>query len=195
VTPSDAELVRQALAGSQAAYQDLVTRYATPAVNLAARIVGDRAAAEDLAQEAFARTFERLSTYDQERRFASWFFQILHNVTIDYLRRKRPNVVSLDDVEQSAYPAVDTTSTGASPEVQAEQSALAHAVEAALGLIRPHYREVVVLRYREDLSVEEIAEIMSLPPGTVKTYLHRARKELGSILLAQGWITTASSTG
>lgn len=194
MTPSDAELVQQALAGSQAAYHDLVTRYATPAVNLAARMVRDRAVAEDLAQEAFARAFERLSSYDQQRRFASWFFQILHNVTIDYLRRKRPPSVSLDDSEEIGHPAVDTSSAAGSPSVQAEQAALARAVEAALSLIRPEYREVVVQRYREDLSVQEIAEIMGVPVGTVKTYLYRARKELGAILLAQGWIASPSGT-
>jgi RNA polymerase sigma-70 factor, ECF subfamily len=195
VPTSDAELVRQALAGSQAAYQDLVTRYATPAVNLATRMVRDRAVAEDLAQEAFLRAFERLSTYDQQRRFVSWFFQILHNVTIDYLRRKRPTMVSLDDLEEIGHPAVDTPSAQGSPAAQAEQAALAHAVEAALTSIRPEYREVVVLRYREDLSIQEIAEIMGVPVGTVKTYLYRARKELTSILSAQGWISTSSSAG
>jgi len=101
VSPTDAELVQQALAGSQAAYRDLVSRYATPAVNFATRMVRDRALAEDLAQEAFARAFERLATYDQQRRFVSWFFQILHNVTIDYLRRKHPPTISLDDLEET----------------------------------------------------------------------------------------------
>jgi len=72
---TDAELVQQALSGSQEAYHALVSRYATPAVNLAARIIQDRTLAEDLAQEAFARAFERLSSYDQQRRFSSWFFQ------------------------------------------------------------------------------------------------------------------------
>jgi len=179
VTPSDGELVQQALAGSQSACHDLVRRYATSAVNLATRMVRDRAVAEELAQ----------------RRFASWFFQILHNLTIDYLRRKRLAMVSLDDLEEIGHPADDTTAMGGSPGVQAEHAALAHAVEAALGRIRHEYREAVVLRYREDLSIQEIADIMSLPAGTVKTYLYRARKELGSILLAQGWITTPSSAG
>jgi RNA polymerase sigma factor (sigma-70 family) len=193
VTLSDVELVQQALAGSQSAYRDLVSRHATPAVNLATRMVRDRAVAEDLAQEAFARAFERLSTYDQQRRFISWFFQILHNLAIDYLRRKQPATVSLDELEEVGHPPADATSSGGSADVQAEQAALARAVEAALALIRPEYREVVVLRYREDLSVHEIADMMSLPAGTVKTYLYRARKELGSILSAQGWITTPSS--
>lgn len=74
LTPSDAELVQQALAGSQPAYRDLVSHYATSAVNLASRIIRDRAVAEDLAQEAFARAFERLATYDQKRRFRQFGF-------------------------------------------------------------------------------------------------------------------------
>ena len=64
------------------------------------------------------------------------------------------------------------------------------AVDAALSLIRPEYREAVVLRYREDLSVQEIADTMSVPVGTVKIYLYRARKELAAILSEQGWSNT-----
>jgi RNA polymerase sigma-70 factor, ECF subfamily len=195
VTTSDAELVRQALAGSQAACQDLVGRYATPAVNLATRMVRDRAVAEELAQEAFARAFQRLSTYDQQLRFASWFFQILHNVAIDYLRRKRPATVSLDEWEESGYPGIEPTSPETPPDVLAEQAAVARAVDAALYLIRPEYREAVVLRYQEDLSVQEVAEIMGVPAGTVKTYLFRARKELASILSARGWVAARPGAG
>jgi RNA polymerase sigma-70 factor (ECF subfamily) len=186
VIPSDAELVQQALGGSQAAYRDLVGRYATPAVNLATRMVQDRALAEDLAQEAFLRAFENLSSYDPRRRFASWFFQILHNVTIDYLRRKRPTVVSLDGLEEGGSPVIAGAPRDP-PEALLEQAALTRALEAALARIRPEYREAVVLHYREDLSVQEIAETMGVPAGTVKTYLHRARKELAAILSAQGW--------
>jgi RNA polymerase sigma-70 factor (ECF subfamily) len=186
VTPSDAELVEQALSGSQAAYHTLVSRYATPAVNLAARMVQDRALAEDLAQEAFARAFERLATYDRQRRFISWFFQILHNVTIDYLRRNRPVTVSLDSVERTGDPGLAATVQDL-PDALAEQAALVGALDVALARIRPEYREAVLLRYREDLSVQEIAEAMNLPVGTVKTYLYRARRELASILATQGW--------
>ena len=184
---TDAELVQQALGGSQAAYHALVARYATPAVNLATRMVQDRALAEDLAQEAFVRAFERLSTYDQNRRFASWFFQILHNVTIDHLRHKRPAIVSLDGLEEAGHPPVPATAPGGAPDALAEQAALVRAVDAALSRIRPEYREAVVLRYREDLSVQEIADTMSVPVGTVKIYLYRARKELAAILSEQGW--------
>jgi len=194
VSYTDAELVQQALAGSQPAYCDLVSRYATPAVNLATRMVRDRALAEDLAQEAFARAFERLATYDQQRRFVSWFFQILHNVTIDYLRRKHLPTVSLDDLQEAGALPPAAVSSADSPEAQAEQSALAQALDVALARIRPEYREAVVLCYREELSIEEVAEIMSLPSGTVKTYLFRARKELAQILSAQGWSKISASS-
>jgi RNA polymerase sigma-70 factor, ECF subfamily len=187
ITRSDAELIQQALAGSQAAYQDLVSRYATPAVNLATRMVQDRAVAEDLAQEAFTRAFERLSSYDQQRRFVSWFFQILHNVTIDYLRHKRLATVSLDVLVGSGHSGFDLPSPEASPHARVEQAEIADAMDVALAKIRPEYREAVVLRYREDLSIDEIAIVMNVPAGTVKTYLYRARKDLALILAAQGW--------
>jgi RNA polymerase sigma-70 factor (ECF subfamily) len=195
VTTSDAELVQQALAGSQAACHDLVGRYATPAVNLATRLVRNHAVAEELAQEAFERAFQKLSTYDQQLRFASWFFQILHNVTIDYLRRKRPPTVSLEEWEELGYAGMEPASAETAPDVLAEQAAVARAVDAALYLIRPEYREAVVLRYHEDLSVQEIAEIMAVPAGRVKTYLFRARKELASILSARGWVPARTGAG
>jgi len=187
VTPSDAQLVQQALGGSQDAYHALVSRYATPAVNLATRMVQDRALAEDLAQEAFKRAFERLSTFDQQRRFSSWFFQILHHVTVDHLRRRQPVTLSADALEESGYGAISGYAAGRLPDEQAEQAAMSRALESALARVRPEYREMVVLRYREELSVQEIAEAMGMPIGTVKTYLHRARKELADILSEKGW--------
>ena len=184
--PTDVELVEQALAGSQSAYAALARRYATPAVNLAVRIVRDRALAEDLAQEAFVRAFERLTSFDRQHKFSSWFFQILHNVAVDYLRRKRLPVSSLDELETVGHPGLPSSSRDG-PDVAAEQAALAHAVDGALDRLRPEYREAVILRYREEASVQEIAQIMGIPEGTVKTHLFRARKELAAILVAAGW--------
>ena len=187
VPPSDAELARDALGGSEAAYRELVTRYATPAVNFVFRFVRDRSLAEDLAQEGFLRVYQRLSTYDPERKFSSWFFQVLRNITIDHLRVNRLPTASLDELAEEGNERAAVDRQGASPEEVAGQSELASAVSAALSRIRPEYREVVVLRYQEGLSHPEIAEILGMPSGTVKTYLHRARKELAGILSAQGW--------
>src|SRR6185295_20236899 len=88
-TATDAELAKDALAGAEAAYRELVTRYATPAVNFIYRFVRDHALAEDLAQEGFLRVYQRLDSYDPDRKFSSWFFQVLRNLTIDHLRVNR----------------------------------------------------------------------------------------------------------
>ena len=184
---NDADLARDALAGSEAAYRELVTRYATPAVNFVYRIVRDRALAEDLAQEGFLRVYQRLNTYDPARKFSSWFFQVLRNITIDYLRVNRLPTASLDELAEEGHQGAAVDRESASPEQVTEQRELAHAMSAALSRIRPEYRQVVVLRYQEGLTHPEIAEILGLPSGTVKTYLHRARKELAGILADQGF--------
>ncbi|MBI3047100.1 MAG: sigma-70 family RNA polymerase sigma factor [Acidobacteria bacterium] len=185
MTPSDAELVRQALAGSQAAYRTLVARYAAAAVNMAARLVHDRAVAEELAQDAFVRAFARLATYDPDRRFSAWFFRVLHNVVVDYMRRRRVETVSLDALQAEGYPG--PAEAASSPEDELERRALGSALGAALSRLRAEYREVIVLRYQQGLTVEEIAGVLKLPEGTVKTFLHRARKELAAMLEAAGW--------
>ena len=187
VQRSDAELARDARSGSEAAYRELVARYATPAVNFTYRLVHDRALAEDLAQEGFLRVYQRLNTYDPERKFSSWFFQVLRNVTIDYLRVHRLPTSSLDAMQEEGRHMEAVDRENASPEELAGQGELASAIGAALSRIRPEYREVVVLRYQEGLTQPEIAEILGLPTGTVKTYLHRARKELAEILSGYGW--------
>jgi RNA polymerase sigma-70 factor (ECF subfamily) len=189
VAQSDAELAKDALGGSEAAYRELVTRYASAAVNFIYRFTRDRALAEDLAQEGFLRVYQRLNTYDPERKFSSWFFQVLRNITIDHLRVNRLPTSSLDELEEEGHRAAAIDRKSASPEEAAGQSELAVAMSAALAKIRPEYREVVVLRYQEGLTQPEIAEILGMPSGTVKTYLHRARKELAEILSASGWNT------
>ena len=184
---SDGELARQALAGSQEAYRTLVAWYASAAVNMAARFVHDRALAEDLAQDAFVKAFARLKTYDTGRRFSAWFFQILHNVVIDTLRRKRIPTASLDELQEEGFPGLPADDPASSPYKDAERKALAAALAGALQRIRGEYREAIVLRYQQGLTVEEIAGILGVPEGTVKTYLHRGRKEMAAILTEAGW--------
>lgn len=186
VSSSDAELAQHALAGSQDAYGLLVSRYAGPAIGLAVRIVRDRALAEDLVQEAFTRAFSRLETYNGVSRFSSWFFRILHNVAVDHLRKKRVASISMDELADAGHPGFEALDEAPADE-QLERAALQRALDRSLGQLRPEYREAVILRYHQELSVEEVAEVMDIPEGTVKTFLFRARKELAAALKAQGW--------
>lgn len=185
----DDQLVAEALSGSQSAYTGLVERYERPVFNLVARMVHDRTLAEDLAQDAFVKAFSRLETYRPEQgKFSNWVFKIAHNTAIDHLRRAGIDTVPLDAGEGDAdFHAILPDESAATPLESAVRQDLAEALDAAVGRLRPEYREVVVLRHREGLSYEEIAGVAGLPLGTVKTYLHRARKELAGHLAAAGW--------
>lgn len=165
-------------------------RFQRPVFTLIARMVGDAMTAEDLAQETFLKAFRRLSTYDRERKLSSWLFKIAHNTALDHLRRHSPDAVPLESSEEEetgGLAAVLADESERSPETAAQRGDLAAALAAAVARLRPEYREIVLLRYQEELPYQEIAEVTSLPLGTVKTHLHRARKELMAALEAAGW--------
>ncbi len=186
VAESDAELAGRILAGSDAAARDLVRRYERPVFNLIVRMVRDPALAEDLAQDTFVKVFTHLSSYDSRYKFASWILRIAHNATIDYLRQPRPAMASLDDEQESAGKPALSSSTP-SPLAAAERTELAAVLDAAIDRLRPEYRQVVVLRYQEEFSYDEISDVLNLPLGTVKSFLHRARIEMAQTMTAAGW--------
>ncbi len=185
---TDAELVSQVLAGSQDAARRLVAAHQQAVFNLVCRMVRDPGVAEELAQDAFVKAFSALRRYDPAYRFTSWILKIAQNTAIDYLRRQRPSTMSLDAAGDSpGIEALLSDDDAPSPLVQAERADLARALEEALGRLRPEYRRLVVLRYQEDVSYEEMAQLLDIPVGTVKSHLHRARRELAVLMRAAGW--------
>ena len=171
-----------ALSGSQSAFEQIVRRYQRPVISLIARLIGDRAAAEDLAQETFVKAHRSLAAFDAKRRLSSWLFRIAHNTAIDTLRRRRGRAVSLDEAAESeGEPAAPDA---ADP---VERKALGRALEAALGQLRPDFRAAVLLRYEEGLAFDEIGHILGIPETTARSHVHRARKELANHLSAAGW--------
>jgi RNA polymerase sigma-70 factor (ECF subfamily) len=188
---SDAELAISARDGSEAAFRELVERFERPVFSLVVRLVRDRSLAEDLTQDTFVKAYRNLAAYDAERKFSSWLFKIAHNATIDHLRRRDLDTVPLDapagDDERGGLDRVLTDPAARGPEVAAGRGELAAALEAAVGTLRPEYREVVLMRFAEDMAYQDIAEATGLPLGTVKTHLHRARKELMVALAERGF--------
>ena len=182
--PDDKTLAARAAEGSQRAFRKLLERYERPVFSLVYRMVRDRGLAEDLTQEAFIRAFNAIGGYNPSYKFSSWIFKIAHNVTIDHLRRKRIDTISLDgspdaltaDEQARTRPIVE--SPDERPDAYVENLELGSEIEAAIGRLRPHYRTVTLLRHVEGYSYNEISQIMDLPLGTVKTYIHRARLEL-----------------
>ncbi len=184
----DRKLAAQAAKGRDAAFRELLCRYERPVFSLIFRMVRDRALAEDLAQETFIRAFRAINSYNPRYKFSSWIFKIANNHTIDHLRKRRLDTVSIDGSphavtgEEEAQTRLVVESTGEAPDRYVEQRELGSQIEQAIGELRPEYRTVVLLRHIEGHSYEEIADIMDLPLGTVKTYLHRARAELKGLL-------------
>lgn len=187
---TDAEVALHALAGEQASARELVTRYQRPIYNLVHRMVQDSATAEDLTQDTFTKLFRGLHTFDPRQRFSAWALRIAHNTALDHLRRHRPALVPLDAPGPDDGPSLAERlpDRGAlAPDRVAERRRLAAALDAALDRLRPEYRRVIVLRYHEDLDYDEIAQVLDLPLGTVKTFLHRARHALAKEMAAAGW--------
>ena len=181
---SDQQVVELARAGKEVAYRELLHRYERPVFSLIYRMVRDRAASEDLAQETFIKVLNALDSYRPEYRFSSWIFKIANNAAIDHLRRRELNTLSLDgapdavtasEVQSTAPQATDH---GPSPLAELESRELGTAIEQAVAKLRPDYRACILLRHVEGRAYEEIAEALDLPLGTVKTYIHRARIEL-----------------
>lgn len=190
IKTTDNDLVQRALAGSQDAYTELLRRYERPVFTIVLRMVRDRALAEDLAQEAFVKAFGKLGTFEPGKKLSSWLFKIAHNTAIDHLRRRNLETVSLDEPagdEPDAAPRPVEDRDGETPFDAAERSDLSRALTRAVSALRPEYRDVILLRYQAGLEYGEIAEQTGFPLGTVKTYIHRARKQLSGLLAEEGW--------
>jgi RNA polymerase sigma-70 factor, ECF subfamily len=181
---SDQEVVLMARAGREAAYRELIRRYERPIFALLFRMVRDRELAEDLSQETFIKALNAIESYRPEFKFSSWIFKIANNAAIDHLRRRELDTLSLDGSPHAETPeamqatALQIGARQESPLDTVEAKELGGAIEIAIGRLRPEYRSCILLRHVEGRAYEEIAEMLDLPLGTVKTYIHRARNEL-----------------
>jgi RNA polymerase sigma-70 factor (ECF subfamily) len=181
---SDHELVTRAQQGSEKAYRELLGRFQRPVFSIIYRMIRDREQAEDLAQETFVRVFNNIDRYDPRYKFSSWIFKIATNLTIDHIRRKELDTVSIDGsrnavtAEQIEATSITIASPDENPEELLEAKQLGEEIESAISKLRPEYRAAILLRHVDGREYQEIAEILSLPLGTVKTYIHRGRNEL-----------------
>lgn len=180
----DRKLAALAARGREPAFRELLQRYERPVFSLVYRMVRDRALAEDLAQEAFVRAFNAISSYKPSYKFSNWILKIANNHTIDHLRKKKLDTVSIDgsphasNSEEASRTRLVIASEDENPHEYVEHRELGGQIEQAIGTLREEYRTAILLRHVEGYAYEEIAEIMEVPLGTVKTYIHRARGEL-----------------
>jgi RNA polymerase sigma-70 factor (ECF subfamily) len=176
--PTDAALVRQTLAGDSEGFNLLVKRYQRQVYNLCYRMVGNAEDACDLVQETFLRAYGALATFRQDASFLTWLYKIASNLSIDLLRSRRSKGASSleEEFEEGREPAASDRTVH--PEDAAMRGALAEIVQHEVMNLPERYRVVVVMRHLQGLSIDEIAEALRIPNGTVKTHLFRARDML-----------------
>lgn len=181
-------IIKQVLAGDNDAFGILVETYQDRVFNLAVRMSGNTDDAFDLAQEAFFRAWRGLSGFQFEASFSTWLFRLTSNVCLDWLRAKkrRPTVslTSVGDEEETVQ--LDLPDPGMGPEELLIAAENRSTLAAAMNALPVEYRQILTLRAIDDLSYTEIAEVLQLREGTVKSRLSRARVALRNKLLQNG---------
>jgi len=182
----DYRLVRAAIDnGDQKAYAQLMDRYRDSIYFMLLKMVNNRDDVDDLTIEAFGKAFNKLHQYTPNYAFSTWLFKIASNNCIDFIRKKKKNLLSLDkpfEGNDGGVMTMDVPSGTLDPEeiyIREQKKILMHGVVEKL---KPRYRTLVELRYFKEYSYEEIAQELDLPLGTVKAQLFRAREFLYNIL-------------
>ena len=182
----DMELVDRAKQGDQKAYAKLLSRYRDSIYFMLLKMVGNKVDAEDLTIEAFGKAFRNIELYSPNYAFSTWLFKIASNNGIDFLRRKKAKLVSIDqeneDKEEGGARQITICDDGPDPADALVKSQTVEAVRAVVEKLKPRYKTLVELRYFKELSYEEIAEQLDMPIGTVKAQLFRSRELLYNIL-------------
>lgn len=181
----DYQLVLLARDGDQKSYAELLGRYKDAIYFMLLKMVNNKSDAEDLTIEAFGKAFKNIEQYSPSFAFSTWLFKIASNNCIDFLRKKKGNLISLDtggsdNADQDApIPLQSDTPDPEEKMIKQQKAKLMHSI---VDKLKPRYRKLIELRYFKEYSYEEIAVELELPIGTVKAQLFRARELLFSIL-------------
>jgi RNA polymerase sigma-70 factor (ECF subfamily) len=178
---ADLELVNKAKTGDQAAFGKLMSRYKESVYYMILKMVHNRDDADDLTMVAFSKAFHNLANYSADFAFSTWLFRIATNNCIDFIRKKKLQTTSIDQSSQtedgeSAPIAVKDKSMTPEESIIKDQRAIK--IREVIQTLSPKYKQLIELRYFEELSYEEIAEQLDLPLGTVKAQLFRAKDML-----------------
>ncbi len=187
---TEQELVALAKQGDQNAFAQLVQNNQNKIYSLALRMTGNPEDGADLAQEAFLKAWRSLPTFQEESSFSTWLYRLTSNLCIDFLRKEKRRkaavtTISLDDDEEES-PPIEVPDHRFTPETEVERRELRAAMSRALKVMSEEHRQILILREVEGLSYTEIAELLNLEEGTVKSRIARARISLRNILQKDG---------
>lgn len=176
IIASDAELAERARSGDHRAFECLFNRYADSLRRMFVQR-GHTAEADDLLQETFIKVYFNLERYDAAYTFGQWIYTIARNTSIDSFRRRQPGDIPID--ERLSAPA----SSAPTPEESVINAQQRSDIESFLEHLSDNYRRMIEMRFFDEYSYEEIAEKLSLPLGTVKTQIHRARERMCRLII------------
>jgi len=181
---NEADAIAQMKAGNIAGLKILIETYQVQAVQAAVLITQDRAAAEDIVQDAFLRSYERIIQFDPSRKFRPWFLQMVINDALKAANKQKRHV-SLDIDEDWSYQKIidKLDATTDEPEDLVQRNELSEVIREAINHLSPRQRAVIVQRYYLGLSEREMSETLDCAPGTIKWYLNTARERLKALLM------------
>ena len=183
----EATLIRRCREGDSDAIRQLVETYQGAVFHIIWRFVGNPEDAKELSQEAFVKAIRALDRFDLTRPFRNWILRIAANLAVDHLRRRRMRTVSInvDEDDPSGMRAPTLVDQGRRPDEEYESTSLGERLGRLVARLPADYRTVVHLRHHDQLSYEEIAEVLGIPLGTVKARLHRAHNRLRELWLGE----------
>lgn len=173
---TDEQIARRVQEGDANAFGVLMTRYEQKLLRYATRLLGDRDRGEEVVQETFIQAYRNIKGFNTRMRFSPWIYRIAHNRSMDELRRSTRSPLSIDLDTLVSFPSQERASD------EAEQQELRRHLEQHLQMLTPHYREILVLFYLQELEYQEISDILRIPKSTVGVRLARARASLKKLL-------------
>lgn len=183
---SDADLISGAIKGAEENFEQLVERYQRPIISYVYRFLNDYDASLDVTQEVFIKVYNSLERYSTDYKFSTWLYRIAHNAAIDHIRRNSRKEQSIEAENSEGTYQLQLESKRPNPEEDRQRSEWRTEIESVVQCLPAAYRELIVLRHGKDLSYVEIAEITSLPLGTVKNRLFRAREMMRELFIERG---------
>lgn len=172
---TDHDLVAKALQGNQKAFKQLIERCHSTAYAVVRGVLGDSDDVEDVLQNVYIKVYRGLPGFRGDSKLSTWIYQIARNEAINAARKRRPEVKPMEDMELRS-------AGGDDPEAAYGKQELGERVEQAMAKLDDNYRMALELRYMGERSYDEIAELMGLPVGTVKTYIYRGKAQLKKIM-------------
>ena len=181
----DIALVKQALQGDQKAYTELMFLYWDSIEKSLSLKLQSKEDVEDLAIATFSKAFDKLESYNGSFAFSTWIQTIANNTLIDFFRKKNQKTISIDQEKDNDSTVIEIIDHGLDPELNLIQKQKNKQITLLVQQLKPHYRELIIMRYLDELTYSEISEKLNMPLGSVKAKLFRARDLLVQILKPQ----------